>query len=394
MSPRKRRFAEIATRAFIATALALLLSILLAEPFSLSTSSIFASAEKRDFQMTDLFAQIADNRPVRQLDDRIVIVNIGLADRAEIGEALSMVSLFAPKVVGVDVNFRDSISPETDEILMEGIHANPGIVLPLQLAADDNGTFDIANASFFFDPSQLSEESEIQYGAANLPAKSLRATIREYVVDFDTKEGKIPSFITRIAEEYDKQAADRLRNRGENLGTTAYHSREYRIIDIDDIEDNAEAIADKIVLFGALDDASDMHATPVNSYMPGLLIHAHALSTVLDGVWYRKTPPAFDYLLAAFICLIITSLSYYLHAKFRGITLRLLQVVLIILAVRIGYGAFVDSNILFNFTYTFLIIAFGLFAVDICNGLEQMGIVIYHKLKNYRNKKITKTQPI
>lgn len=392
MSPRKRRFIEIATRALIATALALLLSILLAEPFSMSTSSIFASAEKKDFQMTDLFAQIADNRPVRQLDDRIVIVNIGLADRTEIGEALGLVSLFAPKVVGVDVNFRDSISPETDEILMEGINSIPGIVLPLQLAVGDDGTFDIAASPFFFEPNQLSEESPIQYGAANLPAKSHRATIREYVVYFETKGGKIPSFITRIAESYDKKAADRLRARGEKLGTTAYHSREYRIINIDEIEDNAEAIADKIVLFGALDDASDMHATPVNSYMAGILIHAHALSTVLDGTWYRKTPPAFDYLLAAFICLIITFLSYYLHSKFRGITLRLLQVVLIILAVRIGYGAFVDSNILFNFTYTFLIIAFGLFAVDICNGVEQLGLLIYRKFQKRKNN--NKTQAI
>ncbi len=383
LSPAKKRVLMIATRTLLTTALALILSLLLAEPFSMSTSSIFSSPEKNDFQMTDMFAQIADQRPVRVLDDRLVIVNIGLADRQKIGEALQLISLCAPRAVALDINFKDTLNAEADNALLEGLAANPGIILPLALADDGRGIFSIAASPFFYDDIK---EPAVRYGAANLPAKSAKATIREYVVDYKTDGGKIPSFVTQIAQAYDPVAARKLRDRKENLGVTAYHSREYKIIGIDDIEDNAEQLSDKIVMLGALDDASDMHATPVNAYMAGVLIHAHALSTILDGIWYRRTPPAFDYMIAIVICLVITCLSFTLHAKFKGLILRLLQVLMVIIAVRIGYGIFIDSNILFNFTYTFLIIAFGLFAVDIYNGLEEIVKIINRKISNRKSK--------
>lgn len=172
------------------------------------------------------------------------------------------------------------------------------------------------------------------------------------------------------------------------MGVTSYHSREFRVIPISDIEENAELFAGKCVLVGAMEDATDMHATPVNSYMAGLLIHAHAIATILDGTWYRTTPHFFDYLLAVTVCLAITLLTYSLTTRFKGIILRLIQVTLAYLAVRLGYEAFIDHNILFDFSYTLLIITFGFFAVDIWLGFEEIGRRIQEWLSKRKNQKI------
>lgn len=364
-----------AVRVIMATAIAFLLSGIIAEPFSTSTSALFSAPEKRDFRMTDLFAQIADQRPVRILDDRIVIVDIGRAGRDEIAEGLSLLSLCGPKAIGVDVNFADTTG--NDSAILEAIAANPGIVLPLGLAEKDNGRFIADETPFFYGMDGL----DVNYGAINLPSTDTKATIREYAVGFRTDNGTVPSFVAALARLSSPEAAGKLHERGENLGVTAYHSRDFRTVKLAEIEQNAEQFADKTVLLGSLDDASDMHATPINSYMPGVLLHAYALATVLDGTWYEKTSALFDYMAAILVCLIISAISLTAKGRYRGIILRILQVTCVFLAVRIGYETFIDHNILFNFTYTMLMVAFALFAVDIWNGLEETGHLIHKKIK-------------
>lgn len=80
----------------MATVLGIALSTCLVQPLSMSTSAMFSAPEKRDFEMSDLFAQIADNRPVRKFDDRVVILNIGQNNREAIAEgAITFITLWA-----------------------------------------------------------------------------------------------------------------------------------------------------------------------------------------------------------------------------------------------------------------------------------------------------------
>lgn len=104
VNKRKKIFNNIGKAAGI-TLLALLFSTLLISPFTASVSSMFSSPEKSDFVMSDLFAQVADARPVRLLDDRIVLIDIGHADREQIADALDILALCAPRRLGLDINF-------------------------------------------------------------------------------------------------------------------------------------------------------------------------------------------------------------------------------------------------------------------------------------------------
>lgn len=366
----------IAGRAVMATLLGLFLSTCLVQPLSMTTSAMFSSPDKRDFQLPDLFSQIADNRPVRSFDDRIIIVNIGRNGREEIGEALSLLSLCGPKVVGVDINFAEP--SDYDSSLIDGIMSLPEVVFPLGLSPKKTGGYyQIEDKPFFYD-----EIEGIKYGIVKLPASSEKGTVREYAVEFPTENGNIPSFVTALAEIMDPNAVEELKARQQETGITSYHSREYKILNLEDIEENAEAFADKIVLIGAMEDAGDMHATPIQSHVAGVMLHAHALSTVLDHIWFEKVPKSYDYILAVGLCLAIMLIVYGLRNNFKGLVLRIIQASLAYLSVRIGYALYVDHNIIFDISFTITIIAFGLFAVDIWNSIEALWKIYSKKLIN------------
>ncbi|MDE6792817.1 MAG: hypothetical protein K2J48_07030, partial [Muribaculaceae bacterium] len=110
------------------TALAFVLSWLLTAPFSASTSAIFSSPEKTDFILSDFYAQVADRRPVRNLSDRIVIIDIGRANRDEIAALIGDVGLCAPDAVGVDVNFEEA--RDDDSNLIAALASVEKIVMP------------------------------------------------------------------------------------------------------------------------------------------------------------------------------------------------------------------------------------------------------------------------
>lgn len=370
---------QIFSRALMATALGLFLSTCLVQPLSMTTSAMFSSPEKRDFQLPDLFAQIANNRPVRKFDDRIVIVNIGRNNRDEIINGLATLSLCGPKAVGIDINFAQS--GENDDYLVETLNSLPNVVLPIGVSATKKeGLFKIEDFPFFY-----GEGDHIKYGVVNLPAEE-KGTVREYAIDFPTEKGILPSFVSAIAEVIDKEVIEDIRNRKSETGIISYHSREYNIINLEEIEERAEEFVDKIVLVGALEDASDMHATPVQSHVAGVMLHAAALSTVLDGIWFEKVPKTYDYFLAIGLCLCIMLIVYGMKNNFKGVVLRIVQGGLAYLAVRIGYSLYVDHNVIFDISFTITIIAFGLFAVDIWNSIEALWKICVKKIAKFETK--------
>lgn len=362
------------------TLLAFFLSVCLQAPFTASTSTIFSSPEKNDFTITDLYAQIADRRPVRKLEDRIAVVDIGIGGREEIAEVMEILALCSPKAIGLDVMFDEPT--DDDSRLISSLQNFNNLVLPIGLEADGTG-FKIVDRPFL-----AKEVPDARYGVINLPTSSAKSSVREYSIEFPTDEGVMPSFVAALADIVDPIAVKEAQARGNGEETIAYHSKEYQIYSAADLADHAEELTDRIVLVGSLSDASDMHATPVNSYMPGLMIYAHALSTMLDREWFVNVPRYYDYFLAFTICFLIVLATVGIKWGTRGMIIRLIQAVLAYLAVRIGYSLFVDHNLVCNFSTTLLMIAFGLFAVDIWNGFEAIIIWINKKIKNLKNKNI------
>lgn len=366
---------NVCLKALGITMLAFLLSMLIVSPFSASTTAVFATPESGgDFNMSDLFAQVADRRPVRELDNDIVIVDIGHLDRSGIADLISTISLCGPSAIGVDINFEDSGDPDEDTLLLSAL-SMPGIVLPLGVEPDGE-CFSVSDRPFFYDI----DRSHV-YGVTNLPSKSEKSPIREFHVEFMSAGGdRLMSFASALAAVGRPQAWTQLKKRRSDLEIIDYVSREFTVVDAGQVADRAEQLSGKIVLVGAVDEAGDMHSTPVNSYMSGIMIHAHALSTIIRQAWYTELPPLTDYIIAFLICYVIVLTSIGINSRIKGLMIRVAQVVLVYVAVRIGYMLYVDRHIVVSFSHTLLMIAFGLFAIDIWNGMHYIGRYVWGRI--------------
>ena len=354
------------------TALAFMLSFFLTSPFSASVSALFSSPEKADFVMSDLFAQVADSRPVRHLDHRITIVDIGIADRYAIAEGLQALAGMKPKAVGLDVNF--AYPTEDDSFLLQSLQEVPHLILPVTVDMADSSGYRLAEVPFFY-----GELNGPEYAVANLAGTSRYSTIRHMSPSFSLDNGSsIPSFAAALAGK--AGIVTHAEDDGKKL--IKYHSREFSTIPLAEIADRPDLINGKIVIVGALSDASDMHATPVNHYMAGMLIHAYSLATMLDGSDFHEIPEQADYILAFLVCFVLVWTTLTITNRIKGLLLRITQVVFLYLAVRIGYSLYVDHSTVINFQYTFLMIAFGLFAVDIWNGMSEIILFCKSRLSS------------
>ena len=372
---------QAVAKAVCITGLAFLLSMLLISPFTASTSAFFSSPEQEDFKFSDIYAQVADDRPVRQLDPNIVMLDIGNYNRAEIAQTLMYLSLCNPRAVGLDVLFaapRDSVE---DAMLIDAVRSIPGIILACsadQLESDgDTPVFAYGQRSFFTD--SIADGAAVD-AATNLPSKGEHGRIRHFVTGFATADGNvIPSFSGALARSVcpEKVLA---KYDGNIANTVRYHSHEFTIIPAGEIADRAADLDGKIVIVGSMNDAGDMHATPVNSYYPGALIHAHSLATMMDGITYTTAPGWLDYVIAALVCFGIVLLCISMKHMGRSMLVRVLQIFLLVAAVTVGYSLFVERNIICNFSHTLLMIAFGLFSIDLWNGTAAIGRSRYDRL--------------
>lgn len=366
------------------TGLAFVLSFLISSPFAATISTLFSSSEKSDFVMSDLFYQIADNRPVRVYDDRIVILDIANSNREEIAEMLSVVSLCDPKAVAIDVNFE--LPGENDSLLLESLSSLPALVLPLGLRQEGE-RFAVADKPFFYDYFK-----DVSYGVANFPTDHPGATVREYAKSFPMKEGgRLLSFPEAVAKAAGYKTDLPNNSAGVPTGIIGYHSREISTISYDRLIDRAEELADKIVLVGTTSEAGDVYSIPLRRGVSGLEIHAYALSTILDGVELERMPGYIATFIAVVICFLMVLGAITIKAGMKGLILRIAQVVTLYLLVRVGYSLFVDHNIVSDFSQAILMIAFGLFSVDLWNGTVSLIDWIKKKVSLYKERRYVRT---
>lgn len=376
-------------QAAFVTTLAFCLAALIVQPLSFSVMSVFSAPEKNDFSVTDLYAQVADRRPVSVLDPDVVLVDIGTASRSEIAEALHIIAMNSPAAVGVDVMFSENRGGQ-DDALLQALADLPGCILPVSLAEDSvrhgkGKTFHVADSSYF-----MGSGLPLKYAAANLPGKYEGATIREFSTGFTLSDGRhIDSFPVAVAAAASPEAVKELHDRNKPLEIIDFPSREYVTVGITELAGRGKELAGKIVLVGAKNDANDMHSTPIHSFMSGLSIHAAAVSTILDGRYYDTIEKFPDWLPACVLCFFILLLREFAGTALRGMVVRILQLLIVYFAVRVGYSLYVDHHIIFDFSYTMLMMMFGLCAADIWAGLRYLGPLIFKRTTNKITRLVT-----
>ncbi|MDE6027805.1 MAG: CHASE2 domain-containing protein [Muribaculaceae bacterium] len=376
----KRTWLLLAAKATGITGIAFLLSFIISSPFAATISALFSSSEKSDFVMSDLFYQIADSRPVRMYDDRMVMLDIGNSNREEIAEILSVVALCGPKAVAIDVNFE--IPGDNDSILLESLSSLPALVLPLGVGQKGE-KFVVTDHPFFY-----ADLPGIRYGVVNFPTSRPGATVREYAKSFPMEDGAaMLSFPEAAAKAAGYETAIPPGQKDVPTGIIAYHSREITTIPHEELADRAEELADKIVLVGTTTEAGDVYSIPLRHGVSGLEIHAYSLSTILDGMEMERLPGYIATIIAVVICYLMVLGAIGIRSGTKGLILRIAQILTLYVLVRVGYSLFVDKGIVSDFSQAILMIAFGLFSVDLWNGTVCLIDWIKAKIKAIKAKK-------
>ena len=370
-----------------------------------------------DFELTDYaFSNI---RPDPNVEERVVLVNIGNLPRAGIAEQIRIISKYKPKVIGIDSFFdcegglRDTINcPQLLDtlgnlLLSNAIQEAGNVVLVSKLHQSTplykSGAIDVYDSMEFSDPPF---QDFAQSGFANL----VTANKAEYQEDIKICRSFIPrmtingkeqlAFAVKVAMLYDSSRTKVLlaRNNYEelinfrgnmeiqdirikslktkNLSTTKYPVM-FSALDVDQVlreEFFPDMIKDHVVIFGYLGQYfgdpswSDKFFTPLNKKvagranpdMFGLVVHANIISMILNGDYINELLEWQKYALAFAFCFLNIALFFYINQKipvwFDSVSL-LIQVIQILVLMGASVVIFGDYSFKLDLTITIATIA-------------------------------------
>lgn len=367
LNGKSRKIAEKVAKAIGITLLAFGLSLVIMQPFTISLATLVSAKDRQDFNITDFYNIIADGREVRELDRDIVIVDITGATREDVAFILDVMPDFEPRAVGLDVIF-DVPHGEEDSLLINALVRMPDLAMIVDVEGErERGAekFSVSEKSFF-----VSDLTPGHFGASNLPTKFDGGVVREFAVDYPLVDGGVmPSFPVAVASMVDTSAVSRLRSRGKHLEIINYPSRTFRHVKWENFGDDPDLLRGKIALIGAMENQSDMHATPPQRKLSGIEIHALALSTILNDNYIDSLGSFTNLAIAFVLCFLMAIIHLSLPPEFKSLALRLLQVAVLYAIIRIGYSFFIEHSLIIDFSYTLLMMAFVLFACDIWYGV-------------------------
>jgi CHASE2 domain-containing sensor protein len=354
-----------------------------------------------DMEFTDIaFSQIREDP---EIDTNIVIVNIGELPRGGIGQQIMTLNHFKPKVIALDIIFsceyRDSIS-------CPGAYDTLGTMIFGEAVRQAEGKMVMAHKLW---QKQYTPDNEI-YDSLEHSDDPLREGAFEGFVNLDTdadtqEDLKIcrsfnPSmdvngnqelaFSVKIAMLYDSNATKEFLSRGNvketinyrgNIvdwhGASSYAGR-YSVLDWDQALDTSSFVSgmikDKIVILGFLGEDlrdtswEDKFITPLNKNyagktrpdMYGVVVHANAVSMILNKDYVDVLKVWQQYAIAIIICFLNVALFSLIHhriPKWFDILTILLQLFQIVLLTFSMMYIFSVANFKLNLTLTLAIMA-------------------------------------
>jgi hypothetical protein len=343
----------------------------------------------KDFDFNDMkYAKLVNDDKIK-LDTNIVIVNIGRGDREEIAGIIKTVSLYKPKVIGLDALFvgeRDS----TKDAILRGVFATTQNLVAASY---------VEPADTFFIRKDYFDDVTPYKGYVNFVTENIGT--RRFYSPFEMIENKkVPAFTSAIVEKFDAATYHKLASRHKQVETINYSRRDnkYFIVQPEELmNDGIDSLRlrNKIILLGYVNkdqaDIEDKLFTPMNEKfagkslpdMNGIVVHANIISMVLEGNYINKPPKWIAWLVAIVIGWIHMSLfiRYYLenHIWFHLVA-KLAQVFSVIFFAYLGIFIFDKFDLKLEMKYTLYVIAL---AVDVIYFYEAL-VTWMHKKFNYQ----------
>lgn len=362
----------------VVTVLAFCIVGVLAE-IALNTGFLDPAAKViKNFSMSDVYYQILQEAGEPDENNDIVIVDMSeLHKRRELAKLFDDIEEQEPRVVGIDVVFEglkeDSIG---DEMIWDVAGKYDNMVFSYRLVdyKDDNTGYKDAVHSFFAEP------LEVEEGFTNMQ-RDLYGGIKRVLSIGRKYHGELQSsFITKVANKYLGMEAVTLEDRDMTINYTPTH---FTVIPFDSVKYHAEEIKDKLVLFGAMKEETDMHHTPLGK-MAGVELLAYSIQTLLEHKEVYELPL---WLVAAgfFLLALLTQIGWTSYTDFSG--RRKNKIAKLCLS-----NSFTKAILFFlwvSFIVWLAFIIFFKFDLNISLGLGLSGIAFLSLSRNFINECIS-----
>lgn len=340
-----------------------------------------------DLSFNDLSYSALKSHRSNELDDKLVIVNIGNADRRDITEVLNRMCSSNAKAIGLDVLFLDGKDPIQDTALAGAIHRCPNLVISDKIRAEGDS----------IDVQDYFEKDANATGYVNFIGEN-RGVIR-YFSPFEKVEGKsYNSFSASIVKLVDIDRFHHLQRRGNPVELINYQRQadQYVIIRYEDLlagKVAPTAFFNKIVLIGYVNanvnDIEDKHFTPLNEKfvgksipdMNGVVIHANIITMILEKNYINKVPLWLNLIIAVFFAWILMSFKIKMHQTgsiWGPMIVKTFILLLSVLLVYLGILMGKDFNIYANFG---IILVPMVFATDVLVFYESFALWLHKKYK-------------
>ena len=343
----------------------------------------------KDFDFNDMrYAKLVNDDKIK-LDTNIVIVNIGRGDREEIAGIIKTVSMYQPRVIGLDALFVGERDSTKDAILRGVFNTTQNLVAASYVEPADT----------FFIRKDYFDDVTPDKGYVNFVTENIGT--RRFYSPFEMIENKkVPAFTSAIVEKFDSAAYHKLASRHKQVETINYSRRDnkYFIVQPEELTNDgidSFRLRNKIILLGYVNkdqaDIEDKLFTPMNEKfagkslpdMNGIVVHANIISMVLEGNYINKTPKWVAWLVAIVVGWIHMSLfiRYYLenHIWFHLVA-KLAQVFSVIFFAYLGIFIFDKFDLKLEMKYTLYVIAL---AVDVIYFYEAL-VTWLHRKFNYQ----------
>ncbi|TWI80508.1 CHASE2 domain-containing sensor protein [Lacibacter cauensis] len=346
----------------------------------------------KDLDFNDISYSVLKKNAGTPIDNRIIIVNIGNADRMGLALMIEKLRAAKPKAIGLDVEFNGPREPEKDSLMRYVVSNTPELVLASRLDwKNKTEPLDVGYFGIFTKNS----------GYVNLIGED-GGTIR-YFSPFEKANDRLyKSFPAAIAEKANKEAFQHLLQRKRAFEVIHYTRtiEQYMVLDGEDvIQDNIapELLKDKIILMGYINadpyNVEDKHYTPLNKKfagkstpdMYGIIIHANIISMILDANYIREIPTWLFWIITILIAWLHVALfmRYYIedHIWFHLVA-KLAQIFFAILSVYIGIVFFDWFSIKIDTKISLIVI---ILAIDIIYFYEALAVWLHTKFGFHTN---------
>ena len=354
-------------KSLIAALVGLVLSLVMI--WGVSSFVSLLSDDFNDFDFSDLYMRVCERRSVASLSNDVVIVSVDGCSRKGIQQMIEAVDCFSPAAVGLDMFF---LHPSEDgDALVRSITSCNNMVLPFSLDRE-------ACRSYFYD------SIDAEYGVVNLLSYSAFDVVRDYVTSYQTDSIEylsMPLALIRKAGLSDVEPDI-------NSKHIWFSSVDFDIITSDEIIDEdglpnlacAERIEGKIVLIGDIGDLGDIHRTPIDDVMPGIMVQAHIIDTIINDRHVKEVSMFGNLLLAFVVSLLFVRLHVHLKDTWDDVGemfMRLIQFVLLYMFFVLGVNLYLNHNIFIDFSVTLTMLCISMLALSIVNG----SIYIWQKIR-------------